>query len=302
MSFETFKDLIETAIQEKIGDEAEVKVSEVLKPNGTMLAGLQVRYNEQRVAPVVYLNEIYKEYEAGKSDFETLIDELLRFITENKCVSDAMIAFVDQVSVWDNIKDRVYPMLLSTELNEELVEDYPSKDYLDLSIVYYIRGECTDDCNSTIRISNDLFNSYNIGIEELHNQALSNMKKDGYTIRSMAEVLRELLSVDEEEILADLLEADQKTMMVMSNENKNYGAAGILNSELMEEKLGGQSAYLIPSSIHEWIIITDDGNVKSTDLDEMVTEVNATQVKPEEVLSTHSYYYDGETKTIRISA
>lgn len=56
----------------------------------------------------------------------------------------------------------------------------------------------------------------------------------------------------------------------------------------------------MPSNIHELIIIADDGNVDSAELDETVKEVNREQVLREEQLSDHAYYYDREKDEVRL--
>ena len=54
----------------------------------------------------------------------------------------------------------------------------------------------------------------------------------------------------------------------------------------------GADYYVLPSSVHEVMIVPDDGGFDSGELEEMVREINATQVAPEEVLSDHIYYYN----------
>ena len=52
--------------------------------------------------------------------------------------------------------------------------------------------------------------------------------------------------------------------------------------------------FILPSSIHEILILPDDGSYESGSLKAMVMNMNRTRVRPEERLSEHVYYFDGE--------
>lgn len=85
------------------------------------------------------------------------------------------------------------------------------------------------------------------------------------------------------------------TMFVLTNDTKVNGAAAILNDDTRQEiadKVG--DFYVLPSSIHETLIIPKDAGMELRDLEQMVQEVNQTQVAPQERLSDHVYEYDAK--------
>ena len=89
-------------------------------------------------------------------------------------------------------------------------------------------------------------------------------------------------------------------MYVLTNQSKTNGA-GVLVQDGVREKVGGMIGsdfYVLPSSIHEVLIVPDNGNMRLAELEDMVREVNATQVAPEDLLSDKVQYYDLETKTL----
>lgn len=86
-------------------------------------------------------------------------------------------------------------------------------------------------------------------------------------------------------------------MYVLSNRQRMNGAITILYSKCLE-KIGNilkENFYLIPSSIHEMILIKESGVESIEYLNEMIKEVNASAVIPEEVLADRAYYYDRNT-------
>lgn len=79
-----------------------------------------------------------------------------------------------------------------------------------------------------------------------------------------------------------------------------FGAINIYNEDCIkqvQEILGTKNFYVLPSSIHEVICVPTEG-IKIDDLLTMVTEVNQTQVRPEERLGDFVLYYDGDTRQL----
>lgn len=90
-----------------------------------------------------------------------------------------------------------------------------------------------------------------------------------------------------------------KGMVLVTNETGVDGAGVVGYPDFFEKaakKMGG-SFYLIPSSVHEVILVKDDGRITARVLDDMIADVNREQVEPEERLSWCSYHYSTRTKT-----
>lgn len=67
--------------------------------------------------------------------------------------------------------------------------------------------------------------------------------------------------------------------------------------EDIAEKVGGDF-FVLPSSIHELLIVPKQEGMELSELEAMVQEVNATQVSREEKLSDHVYEYDAKEKEL----
>ena len=73
---------------------------------------------------------------------------------------------------------------------------------------------------------------------------------------------------------------------------------------LVLEEIGqktGSDFFILPSSIHEVLLLPDTGREDSKGLKKVISEVNRTQVAPEEVLSDTLYRYDREEKRVVIA-
>ena len=119
----------------------------------------------------------------------------------------------------------------------------------------------------------------------------------GYSVRALWEVLRDI-QPDFEDTPA--LHEGLPLYAVTTRGEPAFGAAGILLSSVQEavHDRCGESAYIIPASIHETLAMPAVCAPDAPDLVEMVQSINASVVDPREVLSNHVYRLDrGSTLT-----
>ena len=88
--------------------------------------------------------------------------------------------------------------------------------------------------------------------------------------------------------------AQMPTFFVVTNQQRIDGAGALFYPEVMDNlgELLGQDYFILPSSIHEMLVLPDNGEVSADELRMMVTEVNATQVAPAERLTNDVYHFD----------
>jgi len=154
-----------------------------------------------------------------------------------------------------------------------------------------------------VRVTNQHVSMWNVTEKEVFDAALKNeCENNRYTIQSMLEVI---CGDDYEEAMEELPENWEKAdqgMYVLSNTDARYGATGIMRADILEEhaKNIGDSFYILPSSIHEIILVS--GVMKdctsAEKFIEMVKEINKERLDPEEVLSNNAYFYDKDEKKI----
>lgn len=176
--------------------------------------------------------------------------------------------------------------------NENLVKrptDFPDiEQYL-----YY--GETATSSRSegwSIRIQPELLKNAGVDEDELwkvaEERTFSNIK-----LRTMFEVMQEMIGIPSDETYFDELSDTQ--MYIISNDSGVKGAAAILNYDFLlsfAKKHGYDKIAIAPSSIHEAILIPVTEMTSIEDLDAIVKEVNATQVRPEEQLIDHALLID----------
>ena len=297
MEFEEFKKQIVEGLREIYGDGTQIETGVALRNNGSKYNGINIfpKGSGRRTSPVIDLDRLYKSFEDGRMR----IGDCVWDIYNNRAAigsSDEVEQFAENISEWEYVRDDIYPVLLSTEENSELLEKLVSTPMLDLSVVYVIRRKIPGKDILSVKITKELMLSYEITPEQLHRQAMINMGKDGYEFLELASLVRDMLHTEE------VLDGNKPEMYILTNSDKSYGAAGILNKKLLREFAGNRDFIILPSSVHEMLFVPVNGETDQKFFDEMVSEVNRTQVCLEEKLADHSYYYDAANGEIRMCA
>ena len=92
---------------------------------------------------------------------------------------------------------------------------------------------------------------------------------------------------------------EESPLYILSNQMGLNGAVSLLYPKMPEiiYRRIKSAYYLLPSSIHEFLIVPKSEYICQENLRRIVKEVNSTQIGPEELLSDHIYYFDGEIIT-----
>lgn len=200
---------------------------------------------------------------------------------------------------WDDVKQYVKPFVFNLEKNREYIEhtQIVFKERLNLAYSCFVEfPEDEEGDSAQVNITQGLLELWGVSEQEIFEAAERNAI---FNIKSMREVIEELIK-NKVGVEADL---EEKTIMyVISNEKRHRGAAGLFQTELLEkhaEELD-DNLYIIPSSLHEVILVKEDDAPPVEVLKDMVHEVNETQVNIEDYMSDNIYYYDREKKELKI--
>lgn len=215
---------------------------------------------------------------------------------------DRLNCMADELLHWECVKDSIYPALISISENKELLKSLPYTPFLDLATIYIVRRKYAVIGNTSIKITNTMLNAYGIEKASLHMQAMANMEKDGYEMEDMMYLLYRAVPETERDKLPDISGLEAGRMYVLTNSQKLYGAAALLDSKLLAKSLGSMTSFILPSSIHETIFVPVSDEMDAESLNGIIREVNGTQLDASERLSDHYYLYDGKSKSVKMCA
>lgn len=288
MTYYQFVQAVEGRIKEAVKESVAVRIHTAEKNNGTIRRGLTLTEQDINISPTIYLEEYYRQFQNGGS-LEHITSDILRLYNE---VRFQKSWGEEKLYDYSQVKEKVIYRLVNYKSNEKMLRNVPYIVYLDLAIVFCVLLEVTKYGTATMAIRNDHLDLWGVEKEELYRQASENTSKflpDDFS--SMSAVIEELTEESEAHIS---FEDKEEEMYVLSNRIHSYGAAAILYSGRMEG-IGmylKSNYYVLPSSVHEVIVVPEKAAVEKEDLSAMVAEINRTQVEAEEVLSDHAYYYD----------
>lgn len=316
MDYSQFIVKMQERVRETLGAGLDVEPVRVRKNNGVVLQGLTLRKAGGKVVPTIYLEKFYEDYLAGK-DIEDILGEFVELYEQQE---DMPIPELECFGDYAQVRNSLAVKLISRERNAALLAEVPHRDFLDLSIVFHYLLNSPAMGQATVLIKNTHLEMWNIGTDTLCEDALKNAEKmlPG-NIRTIDEIITRLLLEDREAFrewrgmekdlfpkLDGFLEGNGEKkripLLILTNSRRYYGASCILYEELLKKFAGelGDNFFILPSSVHEVILLPEIyvDNVKK--LFRMVSEVNRTQLEPEEVLSDSIYYYDRKDGKIRI--
>lgn len=154
----------------------------------------------------------------------------------------------------------------------------------------------------SVTVTPELLQQWNVSIDKVYEVAFENMLHN-YELKSMFETLTSMLSEEEMSQVASLsMPTDGPQMYVLTNSEKVNGGALCYVPGLMESisnsKFAGADIAILPSSVHETILVTVDDNFSAEALNQMIHEVNETQVAPEERMGEVAIVYDAKAKEL----
>ena len=299
---EQVKEHIKDFLPEKFAD-AEITVNQIVKNNDCILDGLIIKTEESNICPTVYLNSYFEQIKDG-AEPDSVLSMIAATYEEHYIDYDMDVS---AAADYDRIKDKIVCKLINGEANEQFLQNKPYTQIEDLAVVYQILISQNEKGTATITISDDLLAKYGITQEELHEQAIANMESlQPFSFKSMNETVLEMFAselvqehgMDMEqarEMAEQMIPTAPDTMYVLTNDTKVNGASEIIRDDVRQEiadKIG--DFFVLPSSIHETLIIPKSAGMDQKELEQMVREVNRTEVLPEERLSDHVYEYDAK--------
>ena len=288
MTYQNFLSEVTSLLSERFDNETTITIQTIKKNNGISYDGLIIREGNINIAPTIYLNTFYNEYCAGKS-LDDIVCSIFELYHMHKCEANFDASFFLD---YNHIKDKIVLKLINTEMNNELLKDVPSLDYLDLSVVFCLCLSIKNDEVTTILLHNEHIKNWNVSLNELYDVALHNTPKLlSSNIINMADFMLETLDLSSIDI--NIEEIMLNPMYILTNKVKLNGASCILYEDLLKNfaTTVNSDLYIIPSSIHEVLILPSSNIHCVDDLNKIIEMVNSTELKKEDILSNHAYIY-----------
>ena len=303
MDFETFKEELredmEKALYERTGTEHSVNLQTVEKMNETYEA-LTIKPENSDIGVNINANELFRAYSDGM-DYDRLVDGAVNKARD--ALENSPNFNIEAFKDYDKMKETLAMEVVSAERNADLLTTVPHKDMEDMAVVYRFVISTGVGESGSVLVTNKMLDEYGITPEQFHADAMKNAPEGRpMEIKGMGEVLAEQMGIENAEMLGFAIPPEQDQMLVASVKGNVHGAGVLAYEDFMDkasDRVGG-SFFILPSSIHEILIIPDNGQFDLKSLENMVREVNATTVDPVDKLTDNVYHYDAQDKVFEL--
>lgn len=173
-------------------------------------------------------------------------------------------------------------------------------DLEDLTVIYcFMITEAEEPKHHIIMISNDILDAIGYTEDQIKRQAVTNaINKQPMQVSSIGSFISRVYKLSRVYNLDPQGLLEPIPMYVATVSDCQFGAKVLAYPCFFEyaAAIVGGSYYILPSSIHELILLADDGTLTVEELQNTVREINETEVSESDFLSNEVYHYDVNTK------
>lgn len=285
----------------RMEEKVQITIEKVPKNNGVIKEGMVIRTEDSPVAPALYLQDIYLRFRDIPFSYDALADHLLQIGAKEKGkLEEQMEVFSD----FYQAREHIFAHVINAGWNRESLEYLPHEKILDLAIVCSYRVEGGPTEGAMMLINQSQTDGWGITPSQLLALAKANTaRRYPVSMISIRDMIRMVADKEDLSGFGEDFEEDIP-MFILTNTEKYLGAYSMFYPNVQQHVADvlNSSYFILPSSIHETILVPDSGLYTPRELQEMVKSVNHTQMDPRETLSDSVYYYDRKIKKLSIAA
>lgn len=230
--------------------DAELLIRLQRKNNELLLHGLSFKLPDQKICPVLYLENYYQIYQNGTGIEDTFYRIGRDYISALKSINEQEIDLS-----YDCIKSDIVPCVVNADKNWAMLKSVPHQKVEDLAVVYRIMIHGINNETGSILLNNSMLTVWGIKQKDLHDQALQNMGHV-FTLKfqPMETVIAKLLGFPFPGTVSD---HNESGMFVLTNSEEYYGASYLCCPDILNgisKRIKG-NFLILPSSVNELIII-----------------------------------------------
>lgn len=304
--FNNFLDEVVHGIKDRLGERYKVRVERILKNNSCAYQGILISspddsIHDCEVSPAIHMDYWYDMYNNGM-EIEEIMNEVIELYEVGKSEAKGVELLSDAKN---NVASHIFFRIVNAAGNIELLTSSPHVRIEDLAVTFHYM--CSNDgaMMQSFRITDKIAADWELTRDELYDYAVKNtpvlFPEKFLSLKSILLNLDKGSTVFENEVASA---ADEDIpMFVLTNETGFNGATVILYSSYIKKLAQWYDCrlYILPSSIHEVILIPESCGVDSAQLKGLVEDVNRKHVDVAERLSDNIYVYSPEDDSIHLS-
>ena len=288
MELKEFAAIVCEGIQKEMGDGYRIFVTPHAKDASSERTGIVFDGRQGDIVPAVFIDDLFVDYREKGKDVPRIVKEVIkRYEKSMETVTDIHRLDLD----WDSCRKRVIYRLVSRQRCRKMLRTMPYIPFLEMAITFQLLVSIDQTNIQTIKIDHELQERWDVSVEQLLKSAENNTEQllplELYDMEQLA-ARHGYASVPQEE------EFDNTNMIVLTNCIGIYGASAVLYRGVLEmvAQEMGCDIYVIPSSVHEMILVPVENEDIYHELLAMIQEINDQFVASDEVLSDQIYVFE----------
>lgn len=271
-------------------EDYEIQGDIFIKNNDTKRYGIVIRQIGGTMAPTIYMDHFYDDYVKKKCTVEEIalqIRQIMQGFDEKEYTYQSFSAD------YEDCRPKIIYRLVSLERNREYLSGIPHLPFLNLAIIFVVVHRLSEEGLESICITNELQSKWDVSTKDLYQLAAMNTPRLLQpSISTMAHAIENFFGEEARELLEE--EKPIPHIYIVSNQYGINGATSLLYENLIHDlaEQQQQNFYILPSSIHEILLIPDISQGALPHLSQIVKEINEKHVRGDEILSDSAYYYD----------
>ena len=277
-----------------------ISAKEVVKHNEQHRLGIEFTFAGSNFSPVIYPDSLFEDYQAGKP-----LEEILQALSHTIEKSLPEVPGITKETVtqalldYESARHHLSIRLCDPDLNRELLENAVHSKVSDFEAIYQLKFTLPGEGVGYSTITPAMLDSWGISMETLQKDAATCTWAEYPILSPMGNMISYLTSGLS---LPNLLETGEPIQMsddmfpafVLSNDRAMQGASLITLPDLLDQigDIVQDDFYILPSSLHEVIIVPQNTQMTLDGLSEMVHSINESQVATEDLLSDKVQHYD----------
>lgn len=196
---------------------------------------------------------------------------------------------------WEEIREKLSIRLVNYAWNRGRLRKLPHKRFLDLAVTFQIVLYKNGYDTASVEVQTEMMKIWKKNTEDLWTAAITNLSKEEFQIKDIESMIEGL-----EDVRLNEQRDGRPLCYVLANGVEKNGAVGIFRTDMLMElaERVEKDLFIIPSSVHEVLLVPDDGKNEAESLKDMVRKVNDEVVDRVDLLSNGLYYFNRDRGVI----
>ena len=294
MKKETLYEL-QKEMKKHLGDKWDLRITAEKTLDGIQDA-ISCRYGKESRLVIVYPSEYERAF--GNDVNITEMGQYLASLAQDKQAIASTLPVTEK-----EFREGLYIQVANAEMRKDSLKDMVY-DYVtdDIVAIARCRGRVTEAGQASLLVTREKMQKYHMSRGEIMELAYKNTRNQKFEMETLIDCFRGILEREgtPKEMIDLMAPREDVGVYVLSAKSRINGANVLVCPEALKksyEKLG-EPYYVLPSSIHEVLLVKESCALPLDEMTELVQMVNKKEVSAADLLSNRVFFYDGRKLTV----